>query len=274
MRKLHVIACVLVSLGCGRGERKRPSPEGKPPAPADAAAAVEQVACPEGTSAHRTASADGTTLECQRPDGTRHGPSIGFHAGGLKAVERTYRDGAIDGEVTFWHPNGQQASKMVWRDGNEHGTATWWYPGGQKQAEITYNEGRPHGTSHFWDEAGVLVRDEVHLHGHLESRTTYGAGKAPVTETLPRPFAPRKVVAQRHPRIDPAWQTCEVDLECEVIATRCCACGSQDHVAVHYRHSKKAGSAVKPDCNGVDCPAMMCEQIGTRCDQGTCGIGQ
>lgn len=69
---------------------------------------------------------------CEKPDGTKHGPALG------------------------WSQYGELLMSLTYRDGREHGTTTSWYSGGQKESEIDHQDGRRHGPFKSWHRNGQL----------------------------------------------------------------------------------------------------------------------
>ena len=71
---------------------------------------------------------------------------------GLK-VERTYKDGKLEGLVTEWYENGQKSGESTYKDGKQHGLETLWHTNGQKKLEVTYLNGTETSVTE-WDESG------------------------------------------------------------------------------------------------------------------------
>ncbi len=108
---------------------------------------------------------------------------------GQKVIEKSIRDGKLDGVFRLWYINGTMLQEQEFLLGIEHGVLTMWYENGQKQTQATYKDGVWHGVlkswysrgndrsvsefkhgvsdgiSKFWDENGNVIEDGIRKNG-------------------------------------------------------------------------------------------------------------
>lgn len=144
-----------------------------------------RASCPSGTELAGPRGLDGAQITvngrseaaCMRPDGTPHGPSVTWHANGLKAVAGKYREGLKEGVWHFWHENGQLSGRGKFHNGKPHGLWVTWHDDGQKESEGHYAKGLHHGRFTHWDRNGHIVQVLHYQHGNLIKRLPYRNGK-------------------------------------------------------------------------------------------------
>jgi hypothetical protein len=153
---------------------------------------LEDAGCPRGARLTGAAPPDDFEVHCERPDGTRHGPSASFYEEGSLYLRSEYVDGRLHGRVIALYPNGvrwmltdYRAGKRVrirafWRNGapaslteyrNElrHGGVLEWDERGRLRRIEEYEAGEPHGVHESYDAAGSLVERARYEHGGLVS---------------------------------------------------------------------------------------------------------
>ena len=59
---------------------------------------------------------------------------------GQKKLERTYKDGKLDGIEIRWYENGQKKLEKSYKDGKADGAEIRWYSNGEKKWETTYKD--------------------------------------------------------------------------------------------------------------------------------------
>ena len=154
--------------------------------------------CPDGASLTSTEFDD---LQCQRPDGTLHGPMVdlAYKSDTQRVREYHYVDGVLHGPFREWYLESEQ----LWRQGEyregallldrlrqwdsvgrpiqpDYGTglvARWL--GDTKLAEGMYVDGQPDGEWTTWNELGEVVERGVYRAGRPEGTwTSWHAGVA------------------------------------------------------------------------------------------------
>ncbi len=172
-------------------------PSAPPPVPPP-----HDLACPEGSVPLGAAPPRGLEAWCARtlPDGKRlrTGPSMTWHAEGVKASEGHYYDDGRRGEWRTWHTNGRLATVEFWRDGVQHGTSVTYDPAGNRRAEGSYLEGLQDGPWTWWfadgkvERTGSYVRGEKdgewlenYPSGHPKSRRVFRAGRQLQQQAFP-----------------------------------------------------------------------------------------
>jgi antitoxin component YwqK of YwqJK toxin-antitoxin module len=149
------------------------------------AATPEPLTCPKGTERKGDAPPEGSEQWCEAHDRNgfprREGPYRAWYDDGGTWVEKTFRDGELEGAFVERHRNGKRAREGVyargrkvgtwriwfesgaleeeseWRDGAAHGVFAAWWPGGARRTEGRFCGGVQCGRWRTWDAAGKLV---------------------------------------------------------------------------------------------------------------------
>lgn len=168
--------------------------------------------CPDGTEPRGAPPPEGRKQWCERPDGTQHGPSLTWFAGGAKRAEAHFRDGRLEGEYrewwpdgglrergryeadqrtgtwTTWYESGQKRSEEGWKDGVHHGLSSLWYESGPKRAESWFREGERHGGARTWWENGRKQTEGQFVEGEYDGHWVgwYASGRKRKEATFDR----------------------------------------------------------------------------------------
>jgi antitoxin component YwqK of YwqJK toxin-antitoxin module len=200
-----------------------------------------------------------------------------FYDTGAKASEQNYKAGKLEGAQTNWSVSGQITYQATHKDGRLDGLVKSFFNDGKPSVEANYLEGEQHGDFHQWNEAGEKVSDRKYHYGTQIEETIYEKGVAKETKKTPIPEPTyQKVVNKEHPKIKREWQACQEHSQCRQVSTRCCACGAQDSVAVHYKFAQDAQKELLPlsSCNDKTCPSQMCQQVEAICLENLCATAE
>ena len=86
-----------------------------------------------------------------------------WHENGQKLIERTWKDGKLDGFWLQWHENGQKAIEGTYKDGKNDGSYREWHENGQKAMEGTYKDGEL-VFAKYWNSKGEEVETVEETH--------------------------------------------------------------------------------------------------------------
>ena len=86
-----------------------------------------------------------------------------------KIMERSFKDGMVDGITTTWHENGQKESEVNYKEDMKDGLMVRWYENGQKESETEYDLHIVNGPSTEWHENGQKRKELVYYLGFTES---------------------------------------------------------------------------------------------------------
>ena len=86
-----------------------------------------------------------------------------------KIMERSFKDGMVDGITTTWHENGQKESEVNYKEDMKDGLMVRWYENGQKESETEYDLHIVNGPSTEWHENGQKRKELVYYQGFTES---------------------------------------------------------------------------------------------------------
>lgn len=84
-------------------------------------------------------------------------------------IEKTYKDGKLDGLYREWYPNGQLFYEKTYKDGQLDGLYRRWYSNGQLWDECTFKDGKLDGISREWYPNGRLSFEYTHKDDNLIS---------------------------------------------------------------------------------------------------------
>ena len=102
------------------------------------AMAAERLACPSGTAAMDVPQPSGSLHQCQRPDGTAHGPSQRLDSAG-KILERGFfEDGFEQGSWRYYDGSGRVVRVGQMSSGRPAGAWTHFDPSGEPSATLTH----------------------------------------------------------------------------------------------------------------------------------------
>lgn len=93
------------------------------------------------------------------------GRAFAWYRNGRVHIERTFKDGELNGRYAGWYDDGSRAFENWFRNGKRHGKWTFWGLGLARRVE-EYKAGVPHGVWKTWDERG-----------RIESVTRYKEGR-------------------------------------------------------------------------------------------------
>tara|TARA_B100001123_G_C15235937_1_gene997118 strand:+ start:224 stop:1018 length:795 start_codon:yes stop_codon:yes gene_type:complete len=110
-------------------------------------------------------------MERSFKNGQLDGTWTKWHENGQKITQGSYKAGKMEGLWTAWHGNGQKKSMTTYRNGARvmpNGPQTTWYENGQKEVETTYSNGRQDGPHNEWYETGQKKNEVVYKDGREE----------------------------------------------------------------------------------------------------------
>ena len=90
-----------------------------------------------------------------------------WYENGNKEMEKTYKDGRLDGKHILYynHPyykSGKKWREQTYKDGELDGLYTTWYDNGQKKKEVNFKEGKEDGLETQWFKNGKRAYQYVH----------------------------------------------------------------------------------------------------------------
>ena len=68
-----------------------------------------------------------------------------WHKNGQKRIERTWKNGLLEGLEQYWYENGQKCYKANWKNEQKDGLEQCWHKNGQKLFERNWKNGLSEG---------------------------------------------------------------------------------------------------------------------------------
>ncbi len=91
-------------------------------------------------------------------DGVADGPRIMYYDNGNKELERSYKNGTMDGIAREYYKNGVLKQECMMVDGEIEGTAVMYYETGEKQYELNFRKGVKQGDYFEYAKDGRVLR--------------------------------------------------------------------------------------------------------------------
>jgi antitoxin component YwqK of YwqJK toxin-antitoxin module len=204
---------------------------------------------------------------------------LSFHENGVKAAERTYQARVMVGLSLNWSEKGLLTARGAYRDGRMHGTfINYFESNGKVSWQAEYLDGVQHGSAKQYNEAGEVLSERIYYYGEQIEETTYEKGvvidNKKTSIELP-PMDKLQINDKEYSTLQREWRACQEHAQCQLVSTRCCACGSQDYAGVNYKFTAQAQRALPElSCNDHPCPSMMCRKIYAVCDDGYCASAE
>ena len=85
------------------------------------------------------------------------GVAVEKHENGQKKLERTFKDGKLEGLDATWHENGQKKVEATFKGDKLEGLDTRWHENGQKSLEATYKDDKKVSETK-WDKEGNEIK--------------------------------------------------------------------------------------------------------------------
>lgn len=157
--------------------------------------------CPPGTKAAGGQPPEFWSAWCERPDGTRQGPLVGYTDDGRRLYEGGYDGGFWDGTFVYygkddevlgsfamkrgdgpwkvWDVSGALLQEGTYKDGKKSGLWVGWHQNGKKAVEGQYEDGLEHGLFRWWTDGGALSSELTYDKGrqHGVQKTFDEAGE-------------------------------------------------------------------------------------------------
>ncbi len=208
-----------------------------------------------------------------------------WYESGKLEEEGRYENGRKHGLFTKWYENGRKAAQGRYTAGAEEGRFELWSPSGALAQIATFEGGRYHGLVTTFDERGAPLEEVEYVHGSRVRVRTFERGTlvAERSVTPPgklgragEPESSTTIVTRSHPLVPRTAQACTADADCDLVATRCCACGARDYVSVAKSHASEARAAIARDldCRAQRCAEEPCHSSIARCSEGRCVSAQ
>lgn len=143
--------------------------------------------CPAGTRAAGGEPPKFWAAWCEKRDGTRHGPIVGFNEDGSKLYQGAYLEGRYDGRFVgfdydgdeigsfqirrgtgpwkLWHASGAVAQTGTYKDGKKEGTWVSFYENGKKSQEGQFESDLEVGLFRWWAPDGQPTSEVTYERG-------------------------------------------------------------------------------------------------------------
>jgi hypothetical protein len=126
--------------------------------------------CPPGTAIKKDGFGD---VACERPDGTKHGPSTFRDAVGSMATVRN-KEGRRHGMLAWWKDDKKGFMRqLIMRDG-EIERVTYFHDNGAKREESEHKGEKKHGKTTRYNQDGSVRGVDLYKDGVLVTATSYG----------------------------------------------------------------------------------------------------
>ena len=127
------------------------------------------LACPKGTERKGDAPPDGFEQWCEGRDGfgypRREGPHRTWYDDGGVWVEKTFREGELEGPFVERYRNGKAAREGTYARGRKVGTWRVFYESGALEERSEWRDGAAHGGFASWWPSGALRTEGHHCGG-------------------------------------------------------------------------------------------------------------
>ena len=84
---------------------------------------------------------------------------------GQLIMERTYKNGELDGSYREWYRDGQMRLDQTYKNGEADGHYREWHENGQMRQELNLRNGKEDGRDWGWNEKGEMALDLVFKNG-------------------------------------------------------------------------------------------------------------
>jgi antitoxin component YwqK of YwqJK toxin-antitoxin module len=129
-----------------------------------------EATCPDGTTRREQARVDLSVdsmrknrfvVQCERKDGTPHGPFRELYPGKTVEREGTYNGGKIDGQVRWYHDTGELFRERTYKNGTP--TGTW----------IDYSSGKKSFQTEYDASGNKTLTRSLHANGKPKTETDF-----------------------------------------------------------------------------------------------------